>query len=74
MKAIEFLKSFPYLPSSREGGKLGRPSNSELRRWLEKSSVQINGERLLPGDEISYPIFELIFFPCAKTQVTMKQI
>ena len=49
----------------------GPPSNSELRRWLKKGSVIINGRTVGAGDDIILPIEELIFFRCAKSQTTM---
>jgi hypothetical protein len=40
MNAFEYLKSMESnLPSSKEGKKLGRPSNSEIRRWLTNGSI-----------------------------------
>ena len=63
VKAIDFLSDMEFLPSSREGNKLGRPSKSELKRWLEKGSVIINEEKPSPNDEVCYPIKSLIFFP-----------
>lgn len=65
MNALEFLKSIPrtWLPRSREGRKCENPSNSELRRWLNKSSVIINASKPKPNDKITFPITELIFFP-----------
>ena len=72
MTAIEYLKNLPrtWLPQSREGKKFGGPSNSELRRWLKKGSVIINGSKPLPKDTIVFPIKKLIFFPRGN-QVTM---
>ena len=71
MKAIDFLdkdvrnwyKTFCFLPASCEGDKLHDPSRSELKRWLEKGSVQINGVRPRPNDEIKYPIKQFILHP-----------
>lgn len=71
MTAFEYLKSLPCLPASKEGRKYGRPSNSEMRRWLEKGSVIINGVKPSPNDEINPPIKELIFFPKGKNRTTM---
>ena len=71
MTAFEYLKSLPYLPDSKEGRKYGQPSNSEIRRWLMKKSVIINGIKPLPGDEVNFPIRELIFFPEGKSKTTM---
>lgn len=66
MTAFEFLKSLEHLPITHVGQdktKFGRPSNSELWRWLKSKSIIINGKRPLPHDEITFPITQLIFFP-----------
>jgi hypothetical protein len=39
------------------------PSTSELKRWLEAGSVQINGANPKPYDPVSLPIWHLVFFP-----------
>ena len=71
MNAIDFLKEESKLYGgfhSTEGDKLHRPSVSELKRWLEKGSVIINGVRPKPNDEIKYPITELVLFPGSKNR------
>jgi hypothetical protein len=75
MTAHEFIKSYKWLPVNQEckrEGKYVRPSNSTLRRWLERKSVLINGTAYMPNDEIdpSEPIVEVQFFPKGRT-VTM---
>ncbi len=59
------------VPTSREGAKLGKPSNSELRRWLEKGSVQINGCRPKPSEIVRWPISELVYFLGSVSQTTL---
>ena len=71
MNAIQFLQTTPLLPASREGVLGGPPSNSELRRWLKKGSVIVNGVVVVAGDEIAFPIEELIFFRGSKSQTTV---
>lgn len=71
MTAYEYIKFIPYLPASKEGNKIGRPSNAEIRRWLEKGSVIINGTTPKPYDKIKFPIIELIFFPSSNLKVTI---
>jgi len=75
MTAIEFLKEFPFLPTvlvRGEGKTLyGRPSNSELKRWLINGSVIINGVKPKPSDNVAYPIKEFVFFPDSKHRVTL---
>ena len=74
--AFEYLKSLPYLPvglirGKRQGLHYGRPSNSEIKRWLYSHSVIINGLTPLPNDEIIFPITELIFFPEGERKTTL---
>ncbi len=75
MKAINFLKwvrdTTYCCPHTKEGSRVGMPSNGELRRWLAKGSVTINGVKPGVGDEIDWPIKELIFFPNGEAQVTI---
>jgi len=71
LKAIDYLKSYPWLPRSREGSKRGAPSNSELWRWLEKGSVIINGVTPKPKEEIEFPITKLVFFPKGISRTTV---
>lgn len=73
MNAIEYLKTLTYLLHSEEGNELGRPSNSELYRWLMKGSVIINGKKPKPKDEIEFPIYELVFFPKGHTITIVKE-
>ena len=71
MNAFLYIKSLQYLPDSTEGQKTGRPSNSEIRRWLIKKSVLVNGITPSPDDEITFPVIELIFFPTSNRKTTM---
>ena len=68
-KVIDFLMFLP-LPMSTERP-CTRPSRSEVKRWLKKKSVILNGERPKPNDEISFPVKELVFFPKGKRKCTM---
>lgn len=71
MKAHDFIKSIEFLPCSAEGDFKGRPSNSELRRWLNNRSVIINNTKPMPDEEINLPIASLIFFPKGSRKTTM---
>ncbi|HEC64696.1 hypothetical protein LCGC14_2135850 [marine sediment metagenome] len=77
MKAIDFLKRERdegfCCPHTREKSLAGLPSNTELRRWLSKGSVMINWQNPKPGDEVVFPILQLMFFPGTKSQVTVIQ-
>lgn len=54
----------------------GKPSNSELFRWLSDRAVIINGLRPLPNDEIpnndgdGIKFTELVFFPQGDRKTT----
>jgi len=76
MRALDWLKELREAhigPSSKEGTRLGIPSNSELRRWLNKGSVLINGEAPKAAEEIKFPIWQLVFFPTStKNKTTLK--
>ena len=54
MNAFDFLRSIPNLPNSAEGGKIGRPSNSELRikvyNILGKEIKELLNETRLSGE------------------------
>ena len=74
MSAYEYVKHiqyiYPYLWQSLE-----KPctlaSNSELRRWLGRGSVQINGQRPGPDDEVVLPVRELVLHPNGKRRTTL---
>ena len=68
--AFEYVCSLPYLPSSREGSLLGRPSKSEIRRWFKNGSVIINSKKVSLADKIMLPIWELVFFKGSSSQNT----
>jgi len=70
MTAYEFLLLFKWLPMSTERP-CTRPSHSEIKRWLKKRSVIINGLTPLPNDLIEMPVVQLIFFPKSKRKCTM---
>ena len=63
MTALDFLCSIPHVPMVLHGNEPRKASNSERRRWLENSSVLINGAKPKPLDEIQFPIEQLIVFP-----------
>ncbi len=75
MTAFEFMKGLKHdwwslLPSNDEG----KPtvSHGQIRRWLERRSVVINGIRPGPDDEITFPIESFVFFPKGKRKTTIR--
>ena len=75
MDAIEYLKALPrdWLPKSVGHG-IRPPSNTELRTWLKEGAIIINGAKILPNDEITFPITELIFFPKGIRRTTIVSV
>jgi hypothetical protein len=75
MTAMDFLKWMRDVmfccPHTREGPLVGKPSNSELRRWLRNGSILINDNNPQPGDDVTWPITQLVFFPGTDLQVTV---
>lgn len=48
---------------TREGKKVGKASNSELKRWLQNKAVVVNGEPLAWDAQMDFPIFSVVLFP-----------
>jgi hypothetical protein len=56
---------------TKEGQKVGRASNSELRRWLNSRVLQINGEPITKWDEeIDFSIMSVVMWPKNEQQRT----
>jgi hypothetical protein len=47
---------------SREGGKIGIVSNSELRRWINNGVLSINGIKVTENKNIVFPIKSVTLF------------
>lgn len=45
-------------------------SNSEIRRWIDQSSVLINNERCKPDELLDFPIISMVLFPKSDTKKT----
>lgn len=67
---LKFIKEHGYLPMSTEKPS-SEASNAEIKRWLKKGSVIINGKKPNVNDIIEIPITELVFFPKGKKKTTM---
>jgi len=63
------LKVLGWAPQSREGACLGPASNSELKRWLTRRAVLVNGSPLGADDPVGR-VESLVFFPSGR-RVTM---
>jgi hypothetical protein len=47
---------------TREGKKVGRATNSELKRWLSNGALKINNESVLWNEEMNFPMFQVRLF------------
>ena len=52
----------------------GRPelSKSELRRWCERGSVIINGEKVKADEAFDFPVFSMVLHPKGDLRCTLK--
>ena len=46
-------------------------SNSEIKRWFERNSVQVNGEPVKFDDPVPEEINSLVLFPKSKKRITL---
>lgn len=54
---------------TREGKKVGKASNSELKRWFQNKAVLVNGEAINWDEGMDFPVFSVVLFP--KNPVTL---
>jgi hypothetical protein len=47
---------------TREGKKVGRATNSELKRWLSNGALKINNEPVLWNEEMDFNMFSVRLF------------
>lgn len=67
---IQRIKDAHALPMSTE--EIGKePSNAEIKRWFEKKSIVINGQRPTKDDSIEWPVTQLIFHPKGNKKCTV---
>jgi len=55
---------------SKEGNKVAKVSNSELKRWIQNSALIINGEQVKWDELIDFPVFSIVLFPKSEKQRT----
>ncbi len=67
MKSMEFIiwlrDEVGVIRHSKEGDKLHKPSNAELRRWVKSGAVFCNGQIISLESVIEFPIESLVLFP-----------
>lgn len=65
---LDFLLNLCWFPS-RE--KTGKATNSEVRRWFERKSVEVNGERVAWSDPVPSEWVSLVLHPKGKHRTTL---
>jgi hypothetical protein len=70
MTALELIHYLGVIPMSAEKPTT-RPSNGELKRWLDQGSVLINGKKHSAKEEVVFPIEHLVFFPKSPRRTTV---
>jgi hypothetical protein len=65
MNALEFLKALHEVChfQTREGKKVGRASNNELRRWIENKALVVNGEKVEWHEIMDFQMISVVLFP-----------
>ena len=70
MTAWTYLRDLHTVCQFHSRERTGLATNSELKRWLQNQSVQMNGKRIKWDEEVTFPITELILFP-KKNRITI---
>lgn len=70
MTILDYLRAWPYL-ISREG-KTVFASGSELRRWFERGSVEVDGEKAKATDWWPEPEQSVVIHPNGKHRTTLQ--
>ena len=65
---LDFLINLCWLPSTE---KCGRATNSEIRRWFERGSVEVNGNRAAWDDPVPNEWQSLVLHPNSKRRCTL---
>ena len=65
MTPLDYLKQLHEVCQfqTREGQKVGKASNGELKRWIINGALRINGERVKLDEVLDFPIMSVVLFP-----------
>ena len=66
MTAWEYLRELNSVCRFHSRERTGIATNSELKRWLQNQSVQLNNRRIKWNEEVDFPVNQLILFPKRK--------
>lgn len=70
MTAWEYLRELNSVCQFHSRERTGIVTNSELKRWLQNQSVQLNNRRIKWNEEVDFPVNQLILFP-KRSRVTI---
>jgi tyrosyl-tRNA synthetase len=65
----EWLSQQKYLISIE--GRQIYASKSEIRRWFENGSVEVNGKRVKANDLLEFPVKSIVLHPKSKRRTTL---
>lgn len=54
---------------TKEGKKVGKASNSELKRWINNGALVVNGEKVRHDEKVDFPFSSVVLFP--KNPITL---
>jgi hypothetical protein len=63
MTGWEYLRKLNSVCQFHSRERTGVATNSELKRWLQNQSIQLNGRRIKWNEEVDFPVEQLILFP-----------
>lgn len=63
MNAWEYLRNLNEVCYFMSREREGKATNSELKRWLQNQSVQLNGRRIKWDESVAFPVEQLILHP-----------
>ena len=70
LKDLNKICQFTSVETPTRDGVVQKPSNSELRRWIEQGSLLINNERCTPNEIIDFPLISVVLFPKSEKKRT----
>jgi hypothetical protein len=74
MTLLQWLKLWDFLPATeaRQKGQGIFASNSEKRRWIERGSVEIDGEKATINDIAPFPWERVVLHPNGVRRTTLQ--
>jgi len=70
MTAFDLIHHLGIIPMSVEKPTT-KPSNGEIKRWLDQHAVLINGKKPTSKETVEFPITQFVFFPKSNRKTTV---